>query len=451
MINKFSQSLSLRLLAIFLLLAVIFTYGTVTATRWVFSTDQLRELVNGHLSLHIDYVIRDIGNPPNVDNALALTNKIPVDIRIVGNDINWTSSPDFPELSDLDFGGIDTVSFDAQPWLSDLEDIKFSATSTHKFLKIVEDDYSIIVSSPKMSDKNYTRPLLPIIILIGVFTILTAYLAVRSLFKPIYEIRKGADKIGGGNFSHRIESTRNDELGILAGDINEMANDVERMLEAKRQLLLGISHELRSPLSRMNLALELTADSESSQPLKQDIREMEKIIGTLLEAERLNEKHAPLVLTKVSVSELVNDLVTDFFPNNRDQIKHTISNDAWLTADETRITLLLKNLISNALRYIDKEDGWVAVELTTSNASWLLSVRDNGVGYPAEQISRIGEPFFRAESSRSRNHGESGLGLYLIKSIAEAHGGTLTLDQSWQEGACFVVEIPFEPGGHSFS
>jgi len=445
-INKFSQSLSLRLLAIFLLLAVIFTYGTVTATRWVFSTDQLRELVNGHLSLHIDYVIRDIGNPPNVDNALALTNKIPVDIRIAGNDINWTSSPDFPELSELDFGGIDTVSFDAQPWLSDLEDIKFSATATHKFLKIVEDDYSIIVSSPKMSDKNYTRPLLPIIILIGVFTILTAYLAVRSLFKPIYEIRKGADKIGRGNFSHRIESTRNDELGILAGDINEMANDVERMLEAKRQLLLGISHELRSPLSRMNLALELTADSESSQPLKQDIREMEKIIGTLLEAERLNEKHAPLVLTKVSVSELVNDLVTDFFPNNRDQIKLIISNDAWLTADETRITLLLKNLISNALRYIDKEDGLVAVELTTSDASWLLSVRDNGVGYPAEQISRIGEPFFRAESSRSRNHGESGLGLYLIKSIAEAHGGTLTLDQTWQQGACFVVEIPFESG-----
>jgi len=444
-ISKLAHSLSLRLLVIFLLLAVIFTYGTVVATRWVFSTDQLRELVNGHLSLHIDYVKRDIGSPPNLENALLLTEKIPVDIRVVGEGVNWASVPEFPEMSELDFGGIDSVSFDSRQWLGGLEDITFSSTATHKFLKLIQDDYSIIVSSPKMADKNYSRPLLPLVIFMGVITILGSYFAVRTLFGPIQGIREGAEKIGRGNFSHRIANTRKDELGDLAQDINDMASEVEGMLEAKRQLLLGISHELRSPLSRMTLALEIMPENEFGEPLKNDIQEMEKIIETLLEAERLNERHAALTLTRVAGRSLVDEMIADYFLDKKHHIRINIPEDYWLTVDEARTALMLKNLVSNALRYIDPGSGYVELEFSKSNTSWLLAVRDNGVGYPADQVSRIGEPFFRAESSRTREKGDIGLGLYLTKSIAAAHGGSLTLDQSWSSGACFVVEIPFEP------
>lgn len=447
MLRRLSHSLSLRLLVIFLLLTAIFSYGTIATMRWVFSTDQLRELVSDHLALHIDYVKRDIGSPPNMVNALALTRKIPVDIRIVGEGVNWASVSDFPELSELEFGGIESASLDAQPWLSDLENIEFSGTSAHKFLKIVQDEYSIIVSSPKMADKSYVRPLLPLIILGGIITILGSYLAVRSLFRPIHQIRQGADRIGRGDFSHRIENNRKDELGDLAEDINDMASEVEGMLEAKRQLLLGISHELRSPLSRMTLALEIMQKNEFIQPLKNDVQEMEKIIGTLLEAERLNERHASLTLTRVSGRELIDALVQDFFVDEEHRIRISIPNRFWLTVDEARTALMLKNLISNALRYIDPDDGYVEVEFCKLATGWSLTVRDNGVGYPADQASRIGEPFFRAESSRTREKGDSGLGLYLTRSIAEAHSGTLKLDQSWEQGACFVIEIPFEPIG----
>ena len=241
-----------------------------------------------------------------------------------------------------------------------------------------------------------------------------------------------------------MKSSRADELGDLADDINDMADEVESMLEAKRQLLFGISHELRSPLSRMNLALEIMADEDTAQPLKKDVREMESIISTLLEAERLNERHAPLTLARTSAIELTESLLNDFFVDELHRIRLEIPKDLMITVDEVRTKLMLKNLIGNSLRYIDDETGFVELDFSEQEDGWLIKVRDNGCGYPEELIDQIGEPFFRAEFSRSRDKGERGLGLYLTKSIAMAHGGTLYLDQSWKEGACFVIELPFE-------
>ncbi len=444
MLRKLSHSLSFRLVGIFLLLCLIFGYGSLLAMRWVYSSDQLRELVSGHLALHIDYVKDDIGHPPDFSNALLITQKIPVDIRIVGKGVNWASDEDFPQLDDLDFGGIDVVSVDAQPWLRDLDDIKFAGTASHKFLKIVQDEYFIIVSSPRIADTTSERSLLPVILLVGILTILGSFLAVHSLFKPIHAIRQGANKIGRGDFSHRVASSRADELGDLANDINDMANEVESMLDAKRQLLFGISHELRSPLSRMNLALEIMPDAEALQPLKNDIDEMESIISVLLEAERLNERHAPLTLVRTSARELTESLITSFFSEDAHRIRTKIPPDLSITVDEARTKLMLKNLISNALRYIDDLSGYVELEFSETPTGWLLKVRDNGSGYPEDLIDQIGEPFFRIEASRSRHKGYRGLGLYLTKSIAKAHGGSLYLDRTWQDGACFVIELPFE-------
>ena len=128
--------------------------------------------------------------------------------------------------------------------------------------------------------------------------------AVSWLFKPIRAIREGASQIGRGNFNHRIDRIRRDQLGDLAADINELASDVEGMLDAKRALLLGISHELRTPLSRMRLALEFVDNDEDRETLRPEIAEMEKIVVALLEAERLSTRHDTLSRSKVQVEAL---------------------------------------------------------------------------------------------------------------------------------------------------
>lgn len=447
MIRLFSHSLSLRLLAIFLLMGVLFALGAYLGVRWVYVTDDLRELISGHLSLHVEYVRNDIGDPPRIDRAIAITNTVPVDIRIEGPDLSWASHDAFPALSEITFGGSQYFGEQPDAWLNELQDVEFAIYQGHRMLKLKQGPYDIVVASPKIGDVADRPPLMPIIMGFGLLLVLLAYLAVRWLFRPIGAIREGAARIGRGELEHRIGTIRRDELGDLAADINNMANDVQRMLDAKRQLLLGISHELRSPLSRLRLSLEFLNETGEREALRTEIDEMERIIATLLEAERLNTRHAALHLSEVSIRELIDGLIDDFFSRSRDRISVScdLENDR-VVVDEARIVLLLKNLLSNALRYSGESDGPVEVLVSDAGNGLSIRVRDHGPGIPEEQVERLGEPFFRGDPSRTRGTGGTGLGLYLAKLVAEAHGGTLRLVPEFRGGACFEVALPTAPG-----
>ena len=447
MFRKLSRSLSFRLLAIFLVMGALFAYGSVLAIRWVYATDQLRELVSGHLSLHVEYVRDDIGNPPRIINALAITQKIPVDIRISGPNLDWASDPAFPALADLNFGDSDVFRAETGQWLRGIEGVQFAEFEEHGFLKFDQGPYAVVVASPKIADQVVERRLTPVVIAFGLFLVMLTYLAVRWLIKPIDAIRRGAERIGQGDFQGRIAVVRSDQLGDLAEDINRMADDVRRMLDAKRQLLLGISHELRSPLSRVKLALELADDSDDNRGLRDDVREMERIIETLLEAERLSTRHAPLRLAPVSVQQLLDRLIDDYFSASRERICVSGPDDLIVTADQARLTLMLKNLVSNALRYSPPDGGMVTIDFAALDDAWSISVSDQGPGIAPAQAELIGEPFYRGDPSRTRDTGGSGLGLYLATLVAKAHGGTLELDRSYTGGARFAATLPLTSGG----
>jgi signal transduction histidine kinase len=126
-------------------------------------------------------------------------------------------------------------------------------------------EYDIVVVTPRIADVRTGPDLSYIIVGLGLTFLLLGYAAVNWLFKPIRAIRAGAEHIGRGNFDHRIETIRHDELGDLAADINKLAADVQNMLDAKRALLLGISHELRTPLSRMRLIIEFIDDDKQQK------------------------------------------------------------------------------------------------------------------------------------------------------------------------------------------
>ena len=216
------------------------------------------------------------------------------------------------------------------------------------------------------------------------------------------------------------------------------------MLDAKRQLLLGISHELRSPLSRLRLSLEFLTDTNARDQIRDEILEMESIIVTLLEAERLNSRHASLSIRPVDIRDTVDDLVEKYFPREADRIQITPTSGVFLArVDEARILLLLKNLVSNALRYSGEESGPIEIDLADAGEDLVITVADHGPGFSPEQAAHIGEPFFRADPSRTRGTGGTGLGLYLAKMVAEAHGGTLHLDPDYDQGARLIVRIPF--------
>jgi len=199
---------------------------------------------------------------------------------------------------------------------------------------------------------------------------------------------------------------------------------------------------LRTPLSRMRLALEFIDNDADRETLKPEIVEMEKIVVTLLEAERLSVRHAKLTRTMVKIDDLVHELIDDFFDGDRDRITVTHANsELQAHIDEARITLMLKNLIANALRYVPEEGGRVELSTRADGDEIVFSVCDNGPGMSQEEALHIGEPFYRGDPSRTRDTGGTGLGLYLATLVARAHGGSITLMNPGEQGACFDCRI----------
>ena len=443
MLRRLSRSLSFRLFVIFVVLGSTFVFGTFKAIQRFYNSDQIRGLISGHLSLHVSYVRADIGVPPSIGRAIAITNKVPVDIRILGPDIDWASDVNFPRLEQLDFAPSPRFSNDSDAWADELQGVDFANFDDHDFLRMRQGGYDIVVATPRISDRSSGPPLVPLVIGLGLVLLILSYAAVSWLFKPIRAIRQGAEHIGRGNFDHRITNIRQDQLGDLAADINRMADDVQNMLDAKRALLLGISHELRTPLSRMRLQLEFLDDAENAESLKAEIIEMEKIVVALLEAERLNNRHARLSRTKTNIGELMSDLVRDYFSRDKERIKLALPREPVLAmVDAARITLLLKNLVSNALRYSKPDDGPVQLELVSTGKELVMTVRDHGPGLSEQQAEHLGEPFYRSDPSRDRESGGTGLGLYLATLVARAHGGALQLQNAGGQGASFEVRIP---------
>jgi signal transduction histidine kinase len=443
MLNRLSRSLSFRLLLIFLVLGGVFVLGTLKAIQNFYNSDQIRGLISGHLSLHVNYVREDIGVPPRIDRALAITQRVPVDIRILGPTIDWASDPDFPRLEDLEFAPSPRFSDSPEAWADELEDVDFATLDDHEFLRMRQGGYDIVVSTPRISDKPGGPPLIPTVLGLGLLSLVLGYAAVQWLFRPIRAIRQGAASIGRGKFDYRIDNIRGDQLGDLANDINQLAGDVKSMLDAKRALLLGISHELRTPLSRMRLMLEFIDDDENSASMKAEITEMEKIVASLLEAERLSGRHARLNRTEVRVQDLVNELIDDFFSRDHERIEVDLPDEPFVASlDEARITLLLKNLLSNALRYSQPEDGPVRLSFRSEDDELVFRVADNGPGLSADQADHLGEPFYRSDPSRTRDSGGTGLGLYLATLVAKAHRGTLRLVDQESPGAAFEARLP---------
>ncbi len=443
MFRHLSRSLSFRLFAIFLVLGGLFIFGTYKAIQRFYNSDEIRGLISGHLSLHVSYVREDIGVPPRIDRAIAITERVPVDIRILGPDVDWASDPAFPRLEQLEFAPSPRFSDDPTAWADELTGVDFAGLGDHNFLRMRQGGYDIVVSTPRISDVSEGLALVPTILGLGLSFLLITYLAVQWLFRPMREIRAGAAHIGRGNFDHRIATVRRDQLGDLAGDINRLAGDVQSMLDAKRALLLGISHELRTPLSRMRLALEFLDDHDHVESLRAEIAEMEKIVISLLEAERLNSRHAQLSRTRVVIADLVDDLINDFFSRDKERIRIQMPVDSLeADIDEARISLLLKNLLSNSLRYSEPEDGPIELTASAVEHDLVIAVTDHGPGLTRDQAEHIGEPFYRSDPSRTRESGGTGLGLYLATLVAKAHGGSLSLRDTQGHGASFEVRIP---------
>lgn len=409
--RRWRHSLRLQLVTVFLLLALAMAAVFMGGMQRIFSTgwrDAARPLVADYM----DRLVLEIGTPPDVAKAQALAERLPIAIRIEGPRVNWQSHPDRPEHRErAGLGGR------AGDWLS----------------RPTADGHRVSFGLGTVPwQRGPHSPVGWITLALLLALIAAAYAYVRRLLRPLDDIGAGAERFGRGDFDTPIPLRRRDELGDLAQRINTMARDIKGMLDAKRGLLLALSHELRSPLTRARLNAELlptTPDgSGAGEPeraaLLRDLGEMRDLISDLLESERLASPHATLQREPVDLAALVREVVAEM-PGAAAVTLDLPAGLPALALDRMRMRLLLRNLLDNALRYSAEAGQPPRITLTRQDDGVLLAVRDFGPGVDAAQLAQLTEPFFRTDSARQRATGGVGLGMYLCRLVAQAHGAQL--------------------------
>lgn len=422
--RRLRHSLKARLVLLFLLLAFAlagaFLFGMQKAlgTGW-------RDAARPLLSDYVDRLAADLGSPPDVARAQALAQRLPVTVRITGPRVNWASANGDGEA--------------ARRWL---RPDGWHGDESSLLARSTADGHRVEFGLNLRPWRD--RPRLWGFATLGVLLLLTAiaYKLVRRLLRPLDDIRQGAQRFGQGRFDEAIPVRRQDELGELAGDVNAMARSIHQMLEAKRALLLAISHELRSPLTRARLNAELLPEDGEAAARRaavlRDLQEMAELVTELLESERLGQGHAALQREPSDVVELVRDCAA---AAGRPLTLELPAEPQELAIDRTRMRLLLRNLLDNALRHSAGAGTPPRIALARQGAELVLTIRDFGDGVEEAALAHLAQPFYRPDASRERGTGGVGLGLYLSRLVAQAHGGSLVLRNA-QPGLEVRVTLP---------
>lgn len=418
------RSLSLKLTALFLALALglalTFNFGLRSALGSGF-----RQLIQPLVSDYVDRLAAEIGSPPSVARAQALAERLPLSIRIDGPQLRWSSRGEAAEPPERDHSD---WRWDHSPRAGAGQALTRRTADGH-VLRFGLDGGAWLEQPRRIG----WITLAGLLLLTGL-----AWWAAHRLLAPLRQIGAGVQRYGRGDFSQAIPARRRDELGELARRVNTMAQDLSGMLEGQRSLLLAVSHELRSPLTRARLNAELVAEGPERDALLRDLAEMRELIEQLLERERLRHPQQALQRVAVDLAALV-------------QAQATAAGPAPLTlqlppdlppgqADPARLALLVRNLLDNARRH----GGGSAIELQArlDAGELVLQVRDHGPGVPPELLARLGEPFYRPDPARQRATGGTGLGLSLCRGVVEAHGGSLVFDNA-HPGLRATVRLPW--------
>jgi signal transduction histidine kinase len=301
--------------------------------------------------------------------------------------------------------------------------------------------HTAYLSIPKRADARHAVAVL-LAATAGILAALfTMYWLIRRLFRPVQTIRETVQRFGEGDLSRRVYIDRKDELADLGHSINNMADDIQQMLEAKRQLLLAASHELRSPITRARVSTELLDESKLKRNLVKDLAEMETLVAEILETERLNSRHAVLSRHPTSVRLIVDEVLNDHFTGQQVEARLP-DDDIYVMIDGPRIKLLMMNLLANAIRHSRHAARAPELAVQIDEDYMRIQVSDHGPGIAPQDIPHVTEPFYRADPARRRDTGGYGLGLYLCRLIAEAHGGSLSIHSRPNEGTTVKVDIP---------
>jgi signal transduction histidine kinase len=261
----------------------------------------------------------------------------------------------------------------------------------------------------------------------------------------ISELTAATKKIANGNFDVRVKTGHRDEIDSLAESVNSMSDRLESFVTGQRRFLGDIAHELCSPVSRLQIALELLRGSKEvnrSQlisDIQEEVEEMSSLINELLAFSKASLRGKDIELTDVGVEELLSDVVNRLDAKNLIQV--TCDPRVHVFAEPVLLERAIANVLRNSIRYAGS---FGAIDITVNHEGHDVSIKitDSGPGVPEESLPNLGQPFYRPEPSRNRNLGGAGLGLAIVKTCVESCGGTFSARNGEQRGLIVEINLP---------
>jgi len=310
--------------------------------------------------------------------------------------------------------------------------------------------YSLDISEDIADMRGIQNMLLVSVAILSAIAAVALYFTLAAIFKPFSIVASVSRKIAGGEFGERIQVKGNSEISRLAQDFNHMAERIEgqiRLLEdealAKQQFVDNFAHEIRTPLTSIygyaeymqKTSLDEQETIESTEYIMTESRHMRNIANSLLELAVLRD-YVP-VKTEINLLQLFEDVQkTIENPLQKCCVQLEISvGIETMTGQEDLIKSLILNLCLNALKACTPEQGIIKLRAVPLPEAVSISVEDNGCGIPAESLSKIMEPFYRVDKSRSREDGGTGLGLTLCRQIAKVHHAEMVIESAVGKGA----------------
>ncbi len=311
--------------------------------------------------------------------------------------------------------------------------------NTSKFKKAVEikiksnSEVVTFVVPKKMVSTSSVRLFVLWTTLPSILLLIIALIFLKNQTKPLVKLAKAAERFGKGDYVNDFRASGSLEIRKAAFEFDRMAKRINRHLNQRSEMLSGISHDLRTPLTRMKLQLAMLTQQEISKKMSKDIDEMEKMLNDYLQFAKSQIKENT---SKVDLIVLFESIKEQF---NNEKLIVVNNDEIELRGRPLALKRSFENIIQNGLTYGSK----VVVSIQKGNNRVVISIEDDGPGIPEDQYKNVFKPFFRLDKSRSLNQSGVGLGLAIVEDIINSHGGNIQLGKSKLKGLQVKVSLPF--------
>ncbi len=267
----------------------------------------------------------------------------------------------------------------------------------------------------------------------SVLLIFIALIFLKNQTKPLVRLAKAAERFGKGDYVNDFRPSGASEIRKAAYEFDRMAKRINRHLNQRSEMLSGISHDLRTPLTRLKLQLAMIDHKDTSQKMSKDIDEMEKMLNNYLQFAKTQAQEDSSL---INLSNLFNEIKKDL--NNKNLIFKDLQ-DFNLTGRTSALKRCFENIINNGLTYGKN----VYINFQKGSNGVIINIEDDGPGISEDQYKNVFKPFFRLDKSRNLNHSGVGLGMAIVEDIINSHGGNIQLGKSQYKGLLVKIFLPF--------